>query len=152
MNRCMMKVMVLQNSVISFSPGQTAAYLDCRSKGHSLPWYTIDDIFMWKKSYINVKTNFQDTLSSGSLPNIVMKEGENTTQHSPMNQLLCQWTNKTKNDDRYPWLERDDMRSLWQIEKGWKVTLKDSRSMKEQKAKVNDLIKEHHAVLAYEIK
>ena len=40
---CTISVKNIESSMIGFSPGQTVAYLDCRSKGHSLPWYTICD-------------------------------------------------------------------------------------------------------------
>ena len=39
-NGCLANIKNTENSVVSFSPGQTVAYLDYRSKGYSLPWVT----------------------------------------------------------------------------------------------------------------
>ena len=39
--RCRISIENTENSMVDFSPGHTVAYLNCRLKGCSLPWYTI---------------------------------------------------------------------------------------------------------------
>lgn len=60
--------------MISLSTGQTVVYLDGRSKGCSLPWYSIADIPLMQKKTPLSQAMMHDTLSLESLQNINMKD------------------------------------------------------------------------------
>ena len=66
----------MQNTVVSFNPGQTAAYLNCKSKYFSLPWFSIADITSMENLTNKTEGILHDTLSQKSLQKIDMKEGK----------------------------------------------------------------------------
>ena len=86
----------------------------------------------------------QDTTSRDALENIAMKEGEIPSHIAPQPNTYFKDTDRTTEDDNYPWLDRDYKRLNMKTEiTECKVNLKGLRFTKEQKVKPHDLIKEH---------
>ena len=71
-NKCIFTVKNMQNSVVSISPGQTIAYLDCRSKGCSLPRYSVADISSLQYQLYLPERMLHDTLSPESCKKVDM--------------------------------------------------------------------------------
>ena len=45
-SRCIISIRNQECYAVSFSPGLNILYLDCRSKGSSLPWHTISEVIL----------------------------------------------------------------------------------------------------------
>ena len=72
-------------------------------------------------------------------------ERRNTTPIAPRTKTYVDDTNKTTQDDKYPWLDADDRRQNMtdRLTFVWKFNLKDSRFKIEQRVKIYDFIDEH---------
>ena len=133
----------IESNMISFSPDQAVAYLDCRWNDCCLPCYTIfsnipsmqDNIYMAGKM-------LHDTLSPETLQKVETKEGEIPPHRMIQKNNYIDSSGKTKHN-QYPWMEKDknfrygthrleSQSQRFMIDKKWK-------------AKVHDLLKEYCA-------
>ena len=99
-NRCCIEIHNTSDTTVEFVHGQEMAYLDARSKGlvqtNNLKHYPIDQ-------YLHDRM----TPATLSLMPIHPKEMPCITTCT---ELLVDDTEKSTSDDKYPWLELDDIR------------------------------------------
>ena len=78
-------------------PGDTIAYLDCRSEGCTLPWYTIDDNFPSMENHTSMSAVLlYDMLSPESLHPAAPTEGTVWLHLATRLREIIEWKSKFK--------------------------------------------------------
>ena len=98
-----------QSSVVTFSPSQTVAFIDCRLKGCSLPWYSIVDTPLMQNQTFVPQGILYDTLSLEPLQQGDEKESKILSYIATRTYTFVSDTNKAMKDHKYPCLDADDI-------------------------------------------
>ena len=105
-NHCCIKIYNIIDSTVEFLYGQEMAYFDARSKGlvqmNNLKHFPIDQYLHDRMTPAHIKSitiSIQETDPS-----------HRNAMHNHMYKLPADDTNKSTSDDKYPWLDPDDIR------------------------------------------
>ena len=127
-NHCCIEIHNTSDTTVEFLHGQEMAYLDCRSKGlvqmNNSKHFPIDQYFhdrMTPATLSPMSLAYEKPIHPTEMPRIT------TCTELPIDD-----TNKSTSDDKYPWLEPDDIRRNMTDTKilQMKLNLKDSVSDK----------------------
>ena len=96
-------------NMLCLIPGQFIAYLAFRSKGCSLPWYTVRDNFPSIQNHNFMQYGLlHDTLSPEALQTTSVNKGDKSLHLATRSDTYISDINKTTQDDKYLWLGKDE--------------------------------------------
>ena len=121
-NRCCIEVHNTSNTTVEFLHGQEMAYFDARSKGlvqtNNSKHFPIDQYLHDRMTPVTLSPTplaYEKPIHPTEMPHITTCTG-----------LSVDDTNKPTSDDKYPWLESDDIRRNMTDSKILRMKLKDS--------------------------
>ena len=132
-NRCCMEIHNTPDSTVEFLHGQEIAYFDARSKGlvqtNNLKHFPIDQYFHDRMTPATLSPSplaFEKPIHPAEMPCI-----------TTCTEMSANDTNKTTPDDKYPWLDPDDIRRNMTDKEILRMKLNLKDSVLDEKGKEN---------------